>query len=133
MAQSRRPSGISKELAPNRRDKSQAMSTYPRITRYISQAEQELLELWSSVEKEKAAARERGLLQARSIHTQQRQTRAGIKVGPQVLKSHIRRDQNPRERGLPSRGCIRCKLAKNRLFRASEVKTYTSCPTPPRE
>ena len=57
------------------------------IIGYLTQAEQELLELWSSVEKEKAAARERGLLQARSTKTQQRQTRAGMKVGPSKLIS----------------------------------------------
>jgi len=44
------------------------------------QAEQELLELWSSVEKEKAAARERSLVQARNTKQQQRQTRAAAKV-----------------------------------------------------
>lgn len=46
------------------------------------QVEQELLELWSSVEKEKAAARERTLSQARSSKSQQRHTRAGMKVNP---------------------------------------------------
>ena len=45
----------------------------------FAQVEQELLELWSSVEKEKAAARERSLAQARAAKSQH-QTRAAGKV-----------------------------------------------------
>ena len=42
--------------------------------------EQELLELWSSVEKEKAAARERALAVRRAGKVQMRRTRSAIKV-----------------------------------------------------